>query len=234
MDDRIRNRLQRCFILHRRDFGNTSLLVEVFSADHGRLPVIAKGAKRPRTATAADLQPFRPLWLSWAGRGEVKTLVRTEPAGHVIDLQGKAVFCGFYLNELLMRLIGRDDPHEELFAFYHAALIGLAQAPNLGSVLRQFELRLLGELGYAIALDCDAASGEPVTSGKRYMYEPELGLRAAPQPAAIFTVSGETLLRLAAGRALQGEQAKEARELMRRLLGPLIGGRPLKSRELFQ
>ncbi|MEJ2325871.1 MAG: DNA repair protein RecO, partial [Chromatiaceae bacterium] len=156
----MRDRLCRCFVLHRRDFGNTSLLIEVFSAEEGRLPVLAKGAKRGRRSTAADLQPFRPLWLGWVGRGEVKTLIRTEPAGCPIGLPGTALFCGFYLNELLMRLVGRHDPHEGLFAFYHAALTELAQGAHLDSALRRFELRLLREVGYAIILDRDAFSGE--------------------------------------------------------------------------
>ena len=102
-------------MLHRRDFSNTSLILEVFSAAHGRLPVLAKGAKRGKGA-APMLQSFRPLWLSWSGGGEVKTLVRSEPAGRAFELKGDALFCGFYLNELLMRVLGRGDPHQHLFA----------------------------------------------------------------------------------------------------------------------
>jgi DNA repair protein RecO (recombination protein O) len=234
MDNPVRDRLCRCFVLHRRDFGNTSLLIEVFSAEEGRLPVLAKGAKRGRRSTAADLQPFRPLWLGWVGRGEVKTLIRTEPAGCPIGLPGTALFCGFYLNELLMRLVGRHDPHEGLFAFYHAALAELAQGAHLDSALRRFELRLLREVGYAIILDRDAFSGESVLPGRRYAYEPEAGVREDAVPGEGFTVSGETLLRLAAGEVLQGVQAREARELLHRLLSPHLGERPLKSRELFR
>lgn len=234
MDNRVRDRLCRCFVLHRRDFGNTSLLIEVFSAEEGRLPVLAKGAKRGRRSTAADLQPFRPLWLGWVGRGEVKTLVRTEPAGAPHELPGTALFCGFYLNELLMRLVGRHDPQEGLFAFYHAALAELAQGVDLDSALRRFELHLLRELGYGIMLDQDAVSGEAVLPRLRYVYEPESGLREDAGPCNGFTVSGETLLMLAAGKSLQGVQAREARELLRRLLRPHLGERPLKSRELFR
>ncbi len=234
MTSSARDNLHRCFVLHRRDFGNTSLLIEVFSAEQGRLPAVAKGAKRGRSNTAADLQPFRPLWLGWVGRGEVKTLIRAEPAGRAVGLAGTALYCGFYLNELLMRLVGRNDPHEALFAFYYAALMELGQGGSPDTALRQFELRLLREIGYGIALERDAVSGESVLPGRRYAYEPEAGLRGALQPADTFTVSGETLLRLAAGQELRGAQAREARELLRRLLGPHLGGRPLKSRELFR
>lgn len=221
-------------MLHRRDFGNTSLIVEVFSGAYGRLPAIAKGAKRGRAPIAALLEPFRPLWLSWSGGGEVRTLVRSEPAGRAFELPGKALFCGFYINELLLRLLGRGDPHEGVFAFYHAALAELAGGTALDGVLRQFELRLLQEIGYAVAIDREADDGPPIQAGGRYVYEPGSGLRAAGEGSHALTVAGETLLRLAAREPLTAVQAREARELMRRLLAPHLGGRPLKSRELFQ
>lgn len=225
-------------MLHRRDFGDSSLILEVFSAGHGRLAVLAKGAKRPRrggSAGAELLQPFRPLLLSWSGKGEVRTLTRSEPAGAASGLAGSALFSAFYLNELLVRLLGRGDPHEDLFAFYHAALTSLASGEDLESVLRQFELRLLHEIGYAVALDAEAGNGRAVAAGRRYRYEQESGLReadAADAPGQ--TLSGETLLRLNAGEPLSGASAREAREFTRRLLAPYLGARPLKSRELFR
>lgn len=236
MDKFARDHLQRSFVLHRRDFGNTSLILEVFSGPHGRLAVLAKGAKRPRRRVAGGemLQPFRPLWLSWSGRGEVKTLVRSEPAGSAVDLSGTALFCGLYLNELLVRLLGRADPQEALFAFYHLALTSLAQGDDIQSVLRQFELRLLHELGYSVELDREAESGDPIQPEARYVYEPELGLRAAGLGDERQAVSGETLLLLSAGEPLTGPQAGEAKTLSRALLAPHLGERPLKSRELFR
>lgn len=223
-------------MLHRRAFGNSSLILEVFCAAHGRLAVLAKGAKRQRrgSAGAEVLQPFRPLWLSWSGRGEVKTLIRGEPAGAAFDLSGSPLFCGFYLNELLVRLLGRGDPHEDLFAFYLAALTSLAQGEDPGSVLRQLELRLLHEIGYSVVLDREAESGRPVDPLKRYLVEPESAPREAPVHETQRTVSGETLLRLAGGDPLHGLIAREARALTSRLLAPHLGGRPLKSRELFR
>jgi DNA repair protein RecO (recombination protein O) len=224
-------------VLHRRDFGNTSLILELFSGAHGRLAVLAKGAKRPRRGRAAGgevLQPFRPLWLSWSGRGEVKTLLKVEPAGSAIELSGKALFCGFYLNELLVRLIGRGDPHEALFAFYHSALIALAAGEDLELALRQFELRLLHEIGYSVVLDLEAGNCRPVAPDRRYVYEQESGLREAGTEDGPRSVSGETLLRLAGGEPLRGPMAREARALTRRLLAPYLGNRPLKSRDLFR
>jgi DNA repair protein RecO (recombination protein O) len=234
MDKTARDHLQRCFVLHRRDYGNTSLLVEVFSAAHGRLPVLAKGAKRAKSSAPALLQPFRPLWMSWSGRGEVRTLTRSEPAGQAIELPGRILFCGFYLNELLMRLLGRGDPHEDLFAFYHSALTGLGRGDGLDRVLRQFELRLLHEIGYSPVLDREAEEGEPVFPGRRYSCEPGFGLRRLTAGQGGFSVSGETLLGLVADEPLSGENLREARGLLRRLIAPHLGDRPLKSRELFR
>jgi DNA repair protein RecO (recombination protein O) len=234
VDRNARDQLQRGFVLHRRDYANTSLIVEVFSADHGRLPVLAKGAKRGKSPPAALLQPFQPLWLAWLGRGEVQTLIRSEAAGRPFALGGRALFCGFYLNELLMRLLARGDPHPDLFALYHAALTALAGGDDLEMTLRQFELRLLQELGFALVLDREADSGEPVSPVLRYRCEPDSGPRPLAAGEGGFAISGETLLRLAAGEPLIGERAREARELMRRLLAPHLGERPLRSRELFR
>jgi DNA repair protein RecO (recombination protein O) len=229
--------LVRAFVLHRRDFGDTSLLLELLALGLGRLPAIAKGARRGRSPSGAVLQPFQPLWVGLVGRGEVRTLTRAEAAGRPLALTGRALPCGFYLNELLMRLLGRHDPHDPLFAFYHAALAGLAGGGPIESALRQFELRLLEELGYAPDLHLDAGSGEPVEPGRRYRVDPGQGpqpvfegVAEGPDPG----VSGATLLALAEGGALDPAQAREARALLRGLLDPHLGPKPLKSRELFR
>lgn len=233
-----RDHLQRCFVLHRRAFGNSSLILEIFSAPHGRLAVLAKGAKQARRGRPAGgevLQPFQPLLLSWSGHGEVKTLLRSEPAGPAVELSGRVLYCGLYLNELLVRLLQRGDPHETLFAFYHAALSALAAGENIETALRHFELRLLREIGYAVVLDKESGSGLPVSAGKHYVYEQESGLRpVGAGDGQHSAVSGETLLQLAVDGPLSGPMAREAKVLSRRLLAPYLGERPLKSRELFR
>lgn len=226
--------LERCLLLHRRDFSNTSLLVEVFSAAHGRFPAVAKGARRGRAPTAALLQPFQPLWLAWSGRGEVRTLGKVEAAGAPLTLRGDALYCGFYLNELLMRLLARQDPHEDLFAFYVAALEDLANGQGLDRVLRRFELRLLQVLGYGLVLDREADTGRPVSPAGRYCYVPERGIVAAIDGTPDETLSGATLLRLAAEEPPEGGQIREARRLLRAALAPHLGPRPLASREFFR
>jgi DNA repair protein RecO (recombination protein O) len=228
-----RDRLQQAFVLHRRDYSDTSLLLEVFTAEHGRLPLVAKGAKRPRAPGAALLQPFTPVLLAWTGRGEVRTLVRVEPAGRPLALCGDALFCGFYVNELLTRLVGRQDPHEVLFVFYQLVLEELASGNDIDTPLRRFELRLLAELGYQSVLDREADGGAPVRPDRHYVYSSELGLLPADSSGAQGAISGETLRRLTGGEPLTGIHVREARALTRRLLAPHLGERPLQSRALF-
>jgi len=233
--------LRRGFVLHRRDYRNTSLLVELFSAEVGRLVVVAKGAKagvRGSSPLGSLLQPFQPLWLDWNGRGEVKTLIKAEAAGAAVTLSGERLYCGFYLNELLLRLIERDDPHEALFVFYQQAVADLANGP-IEAVLRRFELRLLEELGYAPDLHRDAA-GASLEPERHYRYEPQRGLiahspgaEAVRSPASEATISGAALARFVDGAPLTGGDARALRNLMRAALAPHLGPKPLKSRALF-
>jgi DNA repair protein RecO (recombination protein O) len=218
-------------------------LLEVFGADDGRLAVVAKGAKTPargRTAQASLLQPFQPLWLGWVGRGEVKTLTCAEAAGEALSLAGERLFCGLYLNELLMRLLQRDDPHTALFVFYQQALADLRDGA-VDSVLRRFELRLLEELGYAPDLSHDR-DGSPIDHACRYLFLPGEGLVRVADDAALPAdaaaqgpmIAGHALRLLASGAQLSGAEARDARALMRAALAPYIGDKPLKSRELFR
>ena len=229
-----REGLFQAFVLHRRDYTNTSLLLEVFGSGQGRFPAIAKGARRLRNPGSALLQPFQPLWLAVVGRGEVRTLTRIEGAGRPIPLQGRALLAGFYLNELLIRLLGRQDPHDRLFDAYQAALAQLAEADDLDTLLRQFELRLLAELGYGLTLDREADSGNPVRADRCYRFESERGVQPAAPDTREPTLSGSTLLALACGTPLESTQRREARRLCRQALAPHLGERPLQSRELYR
>ncbi|MEJ1296420.1 MAG: DNA repair protein RecO [Candidatus Sedimenticola sp. (ex Thyasira tokunagai)] len=232
MTDRTTYQLEPAFLLHRRPYSNRSLLVECFALHHGRFPAIAKGVMSGRGAGAALLQPFVPLKLKWSGRGEVKTITGYEQSGNLPGLQGRALYCGFYLNELLMRLLQRNDPHEELFGFYTEALTLLADDQREEQVLRRFEIQMFNALGYALVLDQDVENDRPLLPNKRYDYLLETG----PVPAAEGTpgmVSGSTLLALACDQPLDKGGQREARDLSRHLLTHYLGGKPLKSRELF-
>ena len=153
---------EQAFVLHSYPFRETSLLVEIFSRRFGRVALIAKGARRPRSALRGALLAFQPLTIAWAGKGEVRTLTKAEWRGGQPLLAGKALFCGFYLNELLMRLLPREDAHDALFDAYSEALACLSTGVVPAPVLRSFETRLLKELGYALTLDREPVSGASV------------------------------------------------------------------------
>jgi DNA repair protein RecO (recombination protein O) len=227
-----RLQLQPCFLLHRRPFRDSSQLIEVLSLEHGRLSAVARGLNRRRRGGALGtlLQPFRPLLLSFAGRGELATLSDAEAAGAAITLGGDRLFSAFYLNELLSRLLHRHEAHPALFSLYGQALESLAGTAPLEPTLRRFELALLSELGYAIDLTRDAGSDQALDPGASYRVDPDLGLR---RESAGSGLPGAALLAIAAGD-LDGASAPVAKRLTRELLAPHLGAEPLRARALFR
>lgn len=233
----MRVNLQPAYILHSRPYRDSSLILEVFCAEHGRLSLVGKGARRRSKggSNAALLQPFVPLLLSFSGRSEMKTLTQVEVAGAAVSLRGDRLFSAMYLNELLMRLLHRHDPHPRLFASYGNALGELADADSIESVLRRFELGLLEELGYSFSLQDDGISGESLESEGWYHYHPDHGLVAgiAGSDPARPAYSGADLLALARGE-FDGPARSTARRLLRQVLAVHLGDTPLKSRDLFR
>lgn len=223
--------LTPCYLLHRRAYGDTSAILELFSREHGRVGVIARGVRGGRGRRRAQLQGFAELRVSWQGRGELHTLTDVELAGRYRPLAGPRLVSGFYLNELLLRLLRRDDPHPQLYDAYGAVVAALQEGADEDVVLRLFEKRLLEELGYGLILDHDIA-GAPVLAEGRYRYR----LEAGPEPVAgegPEVYSGAALLALAEERA-EPAMLRELRPLMRRALSLYLGERPLKSRELYR
>jgi DNA repair protein RecO (recombination protein O) len=237
MGERRRVERESGFVLHAYPYSETSLLVEVFSRLHGRLPLLAKGARRAGSALRGSLLAFQPLSFAWMGRGEVRTLTRCEWQGGHPLLKGDRLLCGFYVNELLMRLLPREDAHEQLFDHYAAAVRGLAGGADTESVLRSFERRLLQELGYALTLDRDAASGAPIEPDRLYRYEPERGpvpVRNGAAPDAGGIVAGRVLLALAGDDYSDPAIAQVAKQLMRVLIDHRLDRQPLHSRTIFR
>src|SRR3954468_11419949 len=177
------------YVVHTYPYKETSLIVEAFTRRYGRVAVLARGARRPRSAMRGVLLSFQPLRLTWSGSSELGTLIAAEWSGGVPALAGLGLMCGFYVNELVLRLLPRDDPHEALFDFYTEALNQLSGGAEQGPALRRFEKRLLAELGYAPLLERDAAS-EPIDPERQYVYEPERG----PVPASNGSLSGELVV----------------------------------------
>ncbi len=180
-----RTRAQRfldepAFVLHRYDWSETSLILEVFTRQHGRLAVVAKGAKRPTSQLRPVLLPLQPLLLSWAGDTEVKTLKTAHWCGGHVMPTGESLLAGTYFNEMLMRLLVREEPHQALFDGYTHAVQALARRGEPApAVLRAFELLLLKETGYLPGLNAEGSTLVPVREGLTYWLEPEHGLRTA-------------------------------------------------------
>ena len=232
-DARINN--EPGFILHTYPFKETSVVAEVFTRSHGRVALIARGARRPTSAMRGLMQPFTPLLLSWFGKSELKTLHAAEWQGGLIAPQGRALMCGFYLNELLLRLLARGDAHEQLYDRYVGTLDQLAGEgiTDYERILRHFEKNLLAEIGYGATFDIDADSGAPIDPDARYVFQPERGaLRENGQPGC--PVSGQTLIDLAASRFERPATLVEAKSLMRTLINHTLGAKPLYTRQLLR
>jgi DNA repair protein RecO (recombination protein O) len=227
---------QPAFILHSYPYSETSLIVEAFTRYSGRLPLLAKGAKRPRSALRGMLRAFQPLQLSWGGKSELRVLHKAEWQGGFIPLQGTAVICGFYLNELLMRLLHRNDPHEQLFVHYQDTLAALSEHSDYIPILRKFEQQLLRELGYALTLDRDVASGMPLVPDEEYCYEVERGPTKLDESACPrgLRLSGRTLLDMEQGDYSSTATRQQSKALMRYILNHYLGDQPLHTRQLLK
>ncbi|QSA98338.1 DNA repair protein RecO [Methylococcus sp. EFPC2] len=224
--------LQDAFLLHRRPYRETSLLLDLLTRDHGLISLVGKGVLRGRGLQGALLRPFHPLSVSWAGRSSLPALTNVESRGAVYSVSGKALFCGFYVNELVLRLLPSHDAHPGIFHLYEQIMERLQNPQGLEPSLRSFELALLDELGYGPDLLHDAYDGQPVDPGARYAYQAEVGVRRTVHESG--SVSGGTLIALRMGGLSGADRLGEAKRLMRSIINHHLGGRPLKSRELFK
>lgn len=223
------------FVLHAWPYRETSLILDVFTRDHGRMAMVAKGAKRPHSALRPVLQHFQPVSLSWSGKGEVKTLTRAEWVGGLLPLAGDALLSGFYMNELVLRFCPREDGHPALFRHYMATLTRISHAEPVALALRGFERVLLQETGFAAAFDRCAGTGDPVRSESDYVYQPDRGVRLsrASDPSSWPVVSGQTLLDMSQDDYSRAQTVAQSRALMRFLLHHYLQGAPLKTRQIL-
>jgi DNA repair protein RecO (recombination protein O) len=226
-----RIQLEPAYILHSRSFRESSLIVEAITREHGRIAAVARGAKSARSKWRNILQPFRPLLLSWYQKSDLGTLTAVDQVASPPPLQGQALYCGLYLNELLMRLLHRGDPHPEVFERYRHVLTELASEASPQPVLRIFEKHLLETTGYAMLLDHEYDSGVEVQPECWYDYQPQSGPVRSPGPGK-GRVSGKALLALHA-ETIESENLPELRMLMRSVIGYHLGDKPLASLKLF-
>ena len=227
---------EHAFVLHTYPFQDTSIIVEALSRQYGRIGLIAKGARRPKSALRPALLAFQPLAIAWSGRSELRTLTRADSTGASHALTGVAMMCGYYVNELVLKLLHRDDPHERLFDDYDAALRGLAAGEATEAVLRRFELALLREIGYAVQLEVDAERGTPLVAEERYAYWAERGplaLEHESDARGAVELRGKTLLDMARGDFTDPRTAAESKLLMRWLIGQHLDQRTLNTRQLL-
>lgn len=227
--------LQSAYQLHARDYRDTSLIVELFTPDQGRIAAVGRGVKTARRSGGAQralLQPFQPLWVALAGRGELKNLRSVEQRAAPLDLRGRALFSGMYVNELLCRVLPHEDPQPELFADYEAVLANLGGAVPLDIVLRRFELRLLDALGYGMDLEIDAVTGAAIDPQQHYGFDPQRGLLPLYGRADTLAFRGRDLLDFAAGQ-YTADARRALKTLCRMALRPHLGEQPLRSRLLF-
>lgn len=224
---------QAAYVLHTYPFRETSLIVEAFSRGHGRMALVARGARRPRSAVRGLLMAFQPLELGWFGQGEMRTLAKVEWVGGQPLLQADALLLGYYMNELLLKLLLREDPHPALFDAYAEAVRALAFGEPSQASLRRFEITLLKELGYGLTLDREADSGGPLDPMKHYAWVIERGPVEATDYANIPAFSGCALLAMAQDDFSETETLVQAKQLMRMLIHHYLGGQPLSSRRVF-
>jgi DNA repair protein RecO (recombination protein O) len=226
------------YVLHTYPYRETSLVAELFTRQHGRVALVARGAKRAKSAVRGVLQPFQPLSISWFGRSELRTLAKAEWQRALPQLAGTALMCGFYLNELLLKLTRRDDAHDRLFDYYAQAIAALSAmgAGNGGMsvLLRRFELGLLKELGYAVPLEADIETGEAVVYGGTFEYVIERGPVAAKADPGRIQFRGKSLLDFARDDYSDPVTIQETKQLMRMLINHYLGGQLLHTRQFIK
>lgn len=227
----MRVELEPCVILHRRAYRDTSLMLDVFSRAHGRMGLIARGARRPKARWRGVLEPLRTLRLSWSGRGEMQTLTAAESHRAAPAPRGDNLYGAFYGAELVLRLTARQDPYPRLFDSLCELITQLASGANMAPYLRYFERDLLAELGYGILLDVETETGQPIIAAQAYSYQVEHGIRRAQGRAELdaIEIGGAALLALANNDLHNRAHQRAARRLLGAALAPHLGNKPLRS-----
>ena len=229
--------LQPAYVLHRRPYRETSLLIELFTPEFGRFTAIARGVRKSRSPWAGLLQPFVPLLVSWVGKGELMTLSQAEAGGVASNLQGECLFAGLYLNELLMYLLQKWDAHQGLFVAYQQTITALQAGKLEQKVLRSFEKYFLEELGYGLLPKSDVSLHNRFSPDQFYRFLPEQGfVLYSPagderQPDNVF--SGKNLIAIAKENWQDEACLLDAKRLMRFVFAPLLGAKTIYSRQLF-
>lgn len=226
-------RQEPAYVLHRRPYRETSLLVDVFTLNLGRMTVVARGGNSVKSPLKAQLQPFQPLLIDWQGRHDLKTLTQTDVQTGPVLKRTEALYCGLYVNELLQRLLPVGDASPDLFAAYIETLDRLAVTTDVQPVLRRFEWAFAEAMGLGFDWATTTDTSESVMATGQYGYDPEQGIVSGQASASVRGISGEVLLALSAGDLERPACRRLAKQTMRLLIDHLMQGRPLNSRALF-
>ena len=224
---------QPAFVLHSYPYKETSLIIDVFSRQYGRITLLAKGAKRPHSQLRGALQTFQPLTLSWSGKSELQTLTAAEWVGGMLPLEKNALLCGFYLNEIMLNLVQRDDPQPLLFDDYVATINQLAHKEPAPILLRKFELSLLKMAGVINDLSFCMQDRSKVLPDVLYVVDPESGTRPALDTEACLTVRGKTLIDMQNADYSDTTTQTQSKLLMRTLLTHHLHGNPIHTRQIL-
>jgi DNA repair protein RecO (recombination protein O) len=231
--------LQPAYVLHRQAFRNTSLLLDFFCLDYGRVKVVARGARSAKSKYRGLIHPFQPLLVSFTGRGELKTLITVEASVSSLSLKGTRLFSGMYINELLARLMHNHVEHRQLYHTYQETLLALHGDHPVEPALRGFELQLLNELGYGINLKTESGSDLPLNPSANYRFDPDGGFErvvdadSSPKEASD-VMRGAQLIALQHLDFSDETTVITAKRLLRRALARHLGDKPLASRALFK
>ena len=225
---------QPAFILHHRPFRDSSQILDILSHGHGKLALVARGSRGSRSRLKGILRPFMPLEVSWVIKTDLGTLTGAEVRGAPLSLQGDALLSGYYINELLIHLLHRHDPQPEIFELYARTLASLAGSENVAPCLRQFEIELLGHIGYALTLDVDAASHEALDPAGNYEYRMEQGPVAVSRSDGRLVFTGDTLMAIGALEFERPEVLRAASRLLREVIDFHLGGKELRTRKVLR
>jgi DNA repair protein RecO (recombination protein O) len=224
---------QSGYILHRRPFRDTSQILDIVTRDHGKVAVVARGSRGAKSRLAGVLRPFLPLQVSWVAKSGLGTLTGAEAVGPPVGMTGDALLAAFYVNELLLHFLHRHDPQPEIFALYEAVIAALASSANVAASLRSFEIEFLSLLGYAVNLEHEFGSHEPLDTECHYQYRMEQGLVAVERAAGPLVFEGVVLAGIAAQRFDDTDVLRAANRLLREIIDFHLGGKQLKSRKVL-
>lgn len=225
--------MARGFLLHSRPYRETSLIATFMTDTDGRIDLLVRSVRGKRNKKFQPILPFCLYELAWVGRGELKQLQFFETLDSAVELSGSSLFCGFYLNELLYRLLPQHEAEHQLLHAYSLALQQLNNIDNIEPVLREFELTLLDVLGYGLDLLKDQF-GASLELGCHYSFVPEVGLCKVPESTpGVIIGSAEYFIAIARHDFAQAEVRQLAKAVLRAALSVYLGNRPLRSRELF-